>query len=300
MYSSAAPVRTGESTSVLPTVEDITRAIREASDIVDVVGQFVNLKRGGRDLKGLCPFHKEKTPSFHVRPVDQYFKCFGCGAGGDVFSFMQQYHSISFMEARQMLADRAGISVEATPRSGRGGRSSRSALLRVNRWARDVFRAELQGTSGAAAREYLEQRGIDAEMQERFGLGLTPDSFDFLIHKANRSKVPQELLLEAGLIKKRNSGNGQYDAFRNRVMFPILDPVGQVVGFGGRTLGDDPAKYINSPESALFNKRKLLYGIDLCREGFGRGRAVLVEGYTDVILAHRMGFPKRWPRWGPR
>ncbi len=274
----------------MPTVEDITRAIRDASDIVDVVGQYVNLKRGGRDLKGLCPFHKEKSPSFHVRPAEQYFKCFGCGAGGDVFNFMQQYHSIGFVEARQMLADRAGITVEAADRRRGGGRSSRSELLRVNRWARDVFRSVLTSDEGAQARDYLANRGIDDAMQEQFGLGLAPDSFEFLLKTAGRSKVPHELLVATGLAKERNTGNGLYDGFRNRLMFPILDPVGQVVGFGGRALGDDPAKYINSPESPLFNKRKLLYGIDLCREGFHRGRAILVEGYTDVILAHSKGF----------
>lgn len=270
------------------TPESITREIREASDIVEVIGQYVQLRRAGRNFRGLCPFHQEKTPSFNVHPAEQYFKCFGCGRGGDVFTFLELYNSVSFSEARQILADRAGISVEAARGSHQG--PSRAEILRVNGWAQKIYQQFLQGQGGAVARSYLERRGLAPETIERFGLGYAPDAFDFLVTHARKAGHSDKLLVSAGLARER-AGGGIYDVFRNRVLFPIHDPVGQVVGFGGRTLGDDPAKYLNTPETAVFNKSRLLYGVHLTRRAFEeRGRAVVVEGYTDVLMAHQHGF----------
>jgi DNA primase len=267
--------------------EAITQDIREVSDIVEIIGQFVTLRPAGRSLRGLCPFHQENTPSFYVHPAEQYFKCFGCSVGGDVFKFLQIYHSISFPEARQVLADRAGIPTDSASR--RSPRSPRSAVLEVNRWAADRFREQLSGPAGSRAREYVASRGISKGMVEAFQLGVAPDAFSFLASAATRAGLPADVLVSAGLLKPGSDGR-PYDAFRNRLIFPILDPVGQVLGFGGRTLGDDPAKYINSSETAVFSKRKVLYGLHLTREAFKRGRAILVEGYTDVIMAHQNGF----------
>ncbi len=267
----------------------IIERIRDASDIVQVIEQYVALKRAGADFRGLCPFHKEKSPSFHVRPAEQYFKCFGCGAGGDVFKFLQLYNSMSFSEARQVLADRAGIALEASSHGTSSG-TGRAEILRLNKWAAAVFQRSYLDRQGEPARTYVASRGIAPELAERFQLGFAPDSFDFLLTEARRKGVSDALLSAAGLVKSGQGGN-LYDAFRNRLIFPILDPSGQILGFGGRTLGDDRAKYLNSSESSAFNKGKLLYGLQQARDAFReKGRAVLVEGYTDVIMAHQHGF----------
>ncbi len=257
---------------------------------MEVIGQFVTLKPAGRDFKGLCPFHREKTPSFHVRPVEQYFRCFGCGKAGDVFTFLMELNSISFVEARQMLADRARIPIESTGNRQSESGASRHDILQANRWAVVVFRQMLLSPDGKGARDYVASRRISERMCERFGLGFAPDSYDFLRSKARREGISEKLMLAAGLVRKGQDG-GCYDAFRNRLMFPIVDPADRVLGFGGRTLGEDSAKYINSPETAVFHKGKCLYGLNHARRAFAeRGRAVLVEGYTDVIMAHQHGF----------
>ena len=271
------------------TGESITEKIRAASDIVEVVGQFVTLKQAGQAFRGLCPFHREKTPSFHVRPVEQYFKCFGCGKAGDVFTFLMELNSASFLEARQMLADQAGIAVEDI-RGESGSGVSRQDLLRANSWAMNLFRRELMARGGQDARNYVASRGIADSMSEQFQMGLAPNASDFLLRSAKKKGISEKLLLAAGLIREGQNGS-RYDSFRNRLMFPIVDAADRVLGFGGRTLGDDSAKYINSPETAVFHKSRCLYGVNHARRTFAqRGRAVLVEGYTDVILAHQNGF----------
>jgi len=273
----------------LRTTDSITQEIKNASDIIEVVGQYVTLKRAGKNYKGLCPFHSEKTPSFNVNPSEQYFKCFGCGVGGDVYKFMQLHHSVDFLEARQILADRACIHIESSYSDG-GDITPRSEIMRVNRWAARIYRDRLNSAMGQSARDYLGSRDIDQDQVERFGLGFAPDSFDFLISAGRRDGISEKTLLDAGLSRQRSSG-GNYDIFRNRLMFPIIDPSGQVLGFGGRTLGDDPAKYINTPETAIFNKSRCLYGLYQTRDAFNKlERAILVEGYTDVIMAHQHGF----------
>lgn len=274
-------------------VAELTERIRQRSDIVDVISAHLTLKRAGRNFKGLCPFHQEKTPSFNVLPERQLFKCFGCGAGGDVFKFIQLREGLSFPEARALLAERAGISLEQRePRgpAGDGESISKADLERVNRWAAEWFRAQFAGAVGQSARSYAASRGISEESVERFGLGYAPNSWESLVRAARQQSIPPALLLAAGLTKGRDDGS-QYDAYRDRLIFPIRDAMNRVIGFGGRTLGDDPAKYINSPQSMLFDKSRCLYGLDLAKSHFSDNRrAVVVEGYLDCLMAHQCGF----------
>ena len=272
--------------------EMLTRQIRDATDVVDLIGGYLTLRRAGANFKGLCPFHQEKTPSFYVSPSKQIFKCYGCGAGGDVFTFIQLREKVDFLEARRMLAERAGISLEREERGSRGGPGgfNKTDLARANQWALRVFRRNYASSAGEAARAYVEKRGISVEMAEAFGLGLSVDSYDSLVRQAQTSKVDLRLLAAAGLVKERASG-GYYDTFRNRLMFPIADATGRIFGFGGRTLGDDPAKYLNTPATALFDKSTHLFALDRARTAIGeKGRAIVVEGYTDCIMAHQYGF----------
>lgn len=269
--------------------EILKRQVRDAVDIVDLVGSYMTLRRAGSAHKGLCPFHEEKTPSFTVSQARQTFKCFGCGAGGDVFSFVQLKENVSFPEALRILADRAGISLDTTPDPRRAG-PGKQELAKVNEWAQQLFRKQYEGPGGQAARDYAARRGISKEMVEAFGLGFAPDSFDWLIGKAQAGRMSPSLLEAAGLVKPGNRG-GHYDTFRNRLMFPIIDATGRIIGFGGRTLADDPAKYLNSPATALFDKSTSLFGLNAARQAIGKaGRAIVVEGYTDCMMAHQFGF----------
>ncbi len=269
--------------------EMLTRQIRDATDIVELLSGYVTLRRAGVNFKGLCPFHEEKTPSFHVHPGKQIFKCYGCGAGGDVFTFLQMREKVDFLEARRMLADRAGISIEALSGGNQAG-PSKTDLSRVNQWAQRVFRRNYDSAVGEAARAYVAKRGISAESSAAFGLGLSVDSFDSLIRQAQTAKASVSLLVAAGLARESQRG-GYYDVFRNRLMFPISDATGRIIGFGGRTMADDPAKYLNTPATALFDKSTHLFGLDRARQAIGTtGRAIVVEGYTDCIMAHQHGF----------
>jgi len=271
--------------------EILTRQIRDAVDIVELVGSYVTLRRAGANFKGLCPFHEEKTPSFLVHPAKQIFKCFGCGAGGDVFTFVQLKEKVDFLEARRMLADRAGISLEHDAGAAPSG-PRKTDLARANQWAQGVFRRNHQGPAGEAARRYVAARGISDDWAEAFGLGLAVDSFDSLIRQAGAAKVDLKLLLAAGLAKESPRG-GYYDTFRNRLIFPITDVNERIVGFGGRTLGDDPAKYLNTPTTALFDKSTHLFGLGRARRALtDSGLAIVVEGYTDCLMAHQFGFPQ--------
>lgn len=276
------------------TVEILTEQIRQASDILDVVSSYVSLKRAGRGFKGLCPFHNEKTPSFNVTPDKQTFKCFGCGAGGDVFKFIQLREGVGFVDARAILARRAGIDIDQAERRVRPGSGETEVgkieLEETNRWAADWFSRQLAGSIGGSARHYLETRGFEAPFIDRFGLGFAPDRWDALLPAARQAGISEARLSACGLIKPRESG-GHYDGFRNRVMFPIRDELDRVIGFGGRTLGDDNAKYINSPQSALFDKSRCLYGLSAAKESFREQRvAIVVEGYVDCIMCHQFGF----------
>ncbi len=266
-----------------------TEQVRQASDIVDVVSSYVTLKRAGRDFRALCPFHNEKTPSFHVVPAKQIYKCFGCGAGGDVFKFIQQKEGVPFPEALEILARRAGIDLEPA-RARPTGTFGPSDLERVNRWAAKWFAKQLALDVGEAARSYAQQRGIEPAWVEKFALGFAPDSWDAMVLAARAAGIPERLLAAAGLAKTRQDGS-LYSAFRHRLMFPIRDALGRVIGFGGRTLGDDPAKYLNSPQTAIFDKSKCLFGLDIARDRMAQSReAIVVEGYLDCLVAHQSGF----------
>lgn len=269
--------------------EILKRQIRDAIDIVDLIGSYMTLRRAGSAFKGLCPFHEEKTPSFTVTPARQTFKCYGCGAGGDVFSFVQLKENIGFAEAFRLLAERAGINLEPQRSAGDSG-PGKQDLAKVNQWAQRFFRQNFAGGQGIVARTYAEKRGLSAESIEKFGLGFAFDSYDGLLGKAQTSGITLPLLEAAGLIKRSERG-GHYDTFRNRLMFPIIDATGRIIGFGGRTLGDDPAKYLNSPATALFDKSVSLFGVNLARQAIATaGRAIVVEGYTDCMMAHQFGF----------
>lgn len=270
--------------------EQKKREILDRINIVEVVSEHVTLKRSGRRLIGLCPFHSEKTPSFTVTPDMGLYKCFGCGQGGDLFSFVQARENISFSEAMQILADRAGVELEKSNASSSSG-PGRNDIARVNQWAMRIFRSNLQNeTIGAEARTYLQKRNFSDSTLETFGVGLVTDQTTSLINTAKRAGISTELLLAADLIRQSDEGQF-YETFRNRIMFPILDATRRVVGFGGRTLVDDRAKYLNTRQNTLFDKGKNLYGVNVARDSIvAKKRAILVEGYTDCLSAHQAGF----------
>lgn len=241
-------------------------------------------------MVGLCPFHSEKTPSFTVSPDQGFFKCFGCGKGGDVFNFVMFRENVTFVEALRMLADRAGVDLgRSGPRTP--GQPDRSDIAKVNAWAMRYFRTNLLHESvGRSVRGYVDGRGIRPETSERFGLGLAPEGNAAILEAGGKAGFDAPVLLAADLVRNGDSGR-PYDTFRNRLIFPIRDVTGRVVGFGGRTLGDDKAKYLNTSGTPLFEKGHGLYGIDLARQAMvDRGRAIVVEGYTDCIAAHQAGF----------
>lgn len=279
----------------LKITDQLKEEIRTRNRLEDVIGAYVTLKRSGKSLTGLCPFHNEKTPSFSVSPTKQFYYCFGCGASGDVFDFVMQYERLDFVEAVKRLAERAGIVLEMDEESvpQRQQRHVRDALLEINRFAAQYFRYRLMKSRLAApAREYLSSRGVSAKTQELFSLGYALDSWDDLSSLLAKRGFPQEIALESGLVKAGRTS--AYDVFRDRIIFPIRDVNGRVIGFGGRILaskGDSQPKYINSSETPLFNKRRVLYGIDVARDAIRRQeRAVIVEGYMDVIACHQNGF----------
>ena len=278
--------------STFPQDSSLTQQVLEAADIVQVISQYVSLRQAGKELKGLCPFHDDRHPSMTVSPAKQIFKCFACGAGGDAIKFLQLKEKLSFPEARAMLAERVGVRLEAS-KTGAGAafRSQRMDLAKVNSWAAELFRANLLGPQGQAAREYIDRRGITRESSERFRIGFAPDGWDGLLISAHKSGIDKDLLFGAGLTKKRETGSGFYDTWRNRLMFPILDISGNVIAFGGRALDDNPAKYLNSPESPLFSKGKTLFGLNLAREpGQKAKRILVVEGYMDCLACHQSGY----------
>lgn len=270
-------------------MDALTERIREASDILDVIGQYVTLTRSGRVHRARCPFHQEKTPSFTVWADSQNFKCFGCGVGGDVFKFIQLRENLPFPDAKRWLAERAGIPMDDR-RSGlaTGGKTQ---LSTINRWAADWFMKNLNDPAvGAAAAAYLADRKINKESGEHFQLGYAPAGFDNLLSAARRDRIDRDALIAAGLIRMNERGRS-YDVFRDRLMFPICDAGGRVVGFGGRAMSsDEAAKYVNTAETPLFHKSRQLYGLDRARTTFAESkRAVIVEGYTDCIMAHQFG-----------
>jgi DNA primase len=266
--------------------ESIIDEVRARADILEVVGEQVPLKRAGKDFRALCPFHHEKTPSFYVVPAKGFFKCFGCGESGDVFSFLMKRAGYSFQEAVRELAARVGVEVP-DPELGRDAEEPHRALYEAVAFADDMFRRTLQDAqSGAVARDYLKGRGIDDAAVERFGLGYAPAGWRLLREAAHRHGIDDAVLLAAGLIKESERGEEPYDRFRDRLIFPTADLGGRTVAFGGRLLGraEHAPKYLNSPETPIYQKGSVLYGLNWSKGSIRReGAALLVEGYMDYV-----------------
>jgi DNA primase len=266
--------------------------VKQQADIVRVIGEYIRLKKSGQNFTGLCPFHSEKTPSFAVHPVKQIYHCFGCGVGGDVFKFIMEVEKLSFPEALRAVAEKCGIPVprpRALSPEEKLATQQRSRLVELHREAAAFFALELETTAeGRAARAYLEDRGLDAETVKRFGLGYAPSGGDALVRQF-KQKYPDKLLELSGLAVRDQSGR-LYDRFRRRIVFPIANESGKVVAFGGRALGDDLPKYLNSPETLIYSKSNVLYHLDRAKEAIRQGDlAVLVEGYLDTIAVERTG-----------
>ncbi len=271
---------------------DTVSQIKERLDVVEVVGSKVQLRQAGRNFKGLCPFHNEKTPSFVVFPDSQSYHCFGCGKSGDIFSFMMDTESLDFADTLKQLAQRANVEIKSIVARDPDKDAHRDRLIELNERAAAFFANALWSSShGEPARALLERRGVDRPTAERFGLGFAPDSFNALRnHLLRRGDVNEEILLEAGL-QSKSENDRVYDRFRNRLMFPIRDRGGRTIGFGARALGDEMPKYLNSPQTAIFNKSDTLYAIDRAEEAIRREHTlVVVEGYMDAIAAHQFGF----------
>ncbi len=268
---------------------DAVEAVRSRADLREIVSEYVPLKKSGTRLRANCPFHAEKTPSFYVDPDKQLFYCFGCGAGGDVFRFLMLHEKWDFPETLRSLARRYAVSLPDHARSGGG---ERQKVLSVNRQALKFFRESLLRPAGERGRKYLSSRGIDRETAEKFALGYAPGGWDGLKGYLAQSlrKESENLGVLAGLLAKKPETGRTYDRFRDRLIFPIMSLTDEVIGFGGRVIGDAEPKYLNSPETPAFSKGENLYGLTAAREGIRReGYAVLVEGYMDVIALQQAG-----------
>ncbi len=268
---------------------DSVAEVREQTDIVDLVEGYVQLKRAGSSYKGLCPFHQEKSPSFVVFPQSGTFNCFGCGKRGDALTFYQEVERVDFREALHELARRAGITLSTAPVKDPAEQDRRQRLIAANDAAARLFQRAIGVDQGRAGRELAERRGIDVAMMRAFRIGYSPDSWDTLLKTLDAQGFDAETALEAGLLIRNDAGR-TYDRFRGRLMFPIADREGDIVGFGGRALGDEQPKYLNSPQTPLFDKSGLLYGLHLAKDAIReKGEAVVVEGYMDVVTAHQFG-----------
>lgn len=266
---------------------DFAQQLKSSIDIVDVIGERVRLKRSGNSPNwgGLCPFHTEKTPSFNVNTKIQRYKCFGCGVSGDVIKFVMEMDGVSFMEAMKWLAERYGIPMPQRSEHTAREERIRDAIYRMNEMAQRLFRQSLLSGQGAEARAYVTGRNVTMDTAEEFGIGLSERSGNAVTHALQREGFSADLLEKSGLVLRRNEGEGFFDRFRGRLMFPIQNESGKIVGFAGRALakGDEP-KYLNSPETEIYKKSRVLYNIHRAREAARKeGRFVLVEGYMDVI-----------------
>lgn len=282
--------------------EEKIEEVRNAVDIVEVIGQHVKLRKRGKSYTGLCPFHTEKTPSFTVAADKQVFHCFGCGAGGTVFNFLMELEKISFLEAFQSLARRAGIVIE-DERSNDGSQSRQEELFRINDTAAKFFANNLvELNEGKFGLEYLRLRGFSDETIKTFGLGYSPKGWEGFAKYAQSLGFLPAALEEAGLARRRDDG-GIYDTFRGRVMFPIYSTTGRILGFGARKLyEDDPlGKYINSPETPIYVKSRVLYGLYHAKEAIrDLDAAILVEGYADLISVYQAGIKNLVASAAPR
>lgn len=270
---------------------DFVEQLKSSVDIVKVISEYVRLERKGATgrYSGLCPFHQEKTPSFSVHQQRQFYKCFGCGASGDVLKFVMEHDGYTFPEALRSLAERFGIPMPQRNEYSDAESRLRAALYEMHEIAADVFRENLRGAMGADTRAYLERREITQELIDVFGLGFSDPSGQSLVRRLGKFSVEQ--LEASGLVRRRNEGTGHFDAFRGRLMFPIHNESGKVIGFGGRTMREeDQPKYLNSPETPIYKKTHVLYNLHRARDGMRKsGRTVLVEGYMDVIGVYAAG-----------
>jgi DNA primase len=273
--------------------EDLVNDIRQQTDIVAVISEYVALQQSGRNYKGLCPFHQEKTPSFVVNPQKQIFHCYGCGVGGNVFTFLMRYEKYTFPEAVRILAERLGIQLPSSSDSKQTSqqRNHRDALYALHQEAARYFTRQLTNSrAGENTRRYLQQRGIGDEVIQEFSLGYALPAWDDLGNTLLGKSYPLPLLLESGLVLKRKRGVGQYDRFRDRLMIPIHDERGRIVAFGGRALGEGEPKYLNSPESPIFRKGRMLFGFHQAKDAIRRsGHILIVEGYFDMIVPYNLG-----------
>ncbi len=270
--------------------EDIIEEVRSRNDIVDVIGNYIKLTKKGSSYFGLCPFHNEKSPSFSVSRDKQMYYCFGCGAGGNVFTYIMEYENYSFVEAVKYLADRAGIALPEAELSEeqKAARSRRQQLFNINKTAATYYVYQLKGERGAYARKYFQDRKLTSQTLLHFGLGYSNPYGDDLYRYLKKMNYPDELIKASGLVSF-DEKRGAKDRFWNRAMFPIMDVNNKVIGFGGRVLGDGLPKYVNSPETELFDKSRNLYGLNFARSS-RRPNIILCEGYMDVISMHQAGF----------
>ncbi|HVC95291.1 MAG TPA: DNA primase, partial [Pirellulales bacterium] len=280
--------------SVGSTFDSTKEQVKRSIDIVDLVGEYIPLRREGRNYKGLCPWHDDSRPSLHVNPDRQTFHCFVCHIGGDIFSFIEKREGVSFKEALAMLAERAGVKMSSSAGRTTGEPDQKQMLYQAAAWAEQQFHECLmRSDEGDVARRYLASRGITDDSARRYHLGFAPNQWDWLQKRARDTRFTPPLLHKIGLVKERQQGQGYYDFFRGRVMFSIRDVQGRPVGTGGRLLpdlGTEGAKYINTTETPLFSKSNLLYGLDVAKDAISKGRAATVmEGYTDCIIAQQCG-----------
>lgn len=269
--------------------KEFVATVRNAGDLVRLVSEYVTLRPAGKRLKGLCPFHHEKTPSFTVDPEQQLFYCFGCQAGGDIFKFVQAYEKLDFVQSVEFLARRFGVAI---PSAGKPSDDPRGRVIEVNEAAQRFFRSQLlDPVAGGRAREYLNRRGISETIAETLGLGYAPDRWDALRDHLGSKRFRMEDIEASGLVKPRDSGSGWYDRFRDRLIFPIRDLDRRTIAFGGRSIGTGEPKYLNSPETRAYVKGEHLYGLDQAREAARReGYAIVVEGYVDLAAVKQAGF----------
>lgn len=266
--------------------DKILEEIKSRLDIVDLISDYVELKKAGQNYKGLCPFHSEKTPSFVVSPEKQMYHCFGCGEGGNIFSFMIRHDNLTFPEAVKVLARRAGINLREKREVAPGG-GIRYKLIELNKEALKIFQENLKRSKDALS--YLEKRGVDGDAINLFSIGYSAKSWSYLYNQLKERGFTDTLMIQAGLIAKGEKG--VYDIFRGRIMFPIKNIQGEVIAFGGRVMDDSQPKYLNTPDTVIFKKGENLYGLDIAREEIKKnGFVIITEGYLDVITAHQKGF----------
>lgn len=268
--------------------DEIIEEIKEKNDVVDVISEYVNLKRTGSYHVGLCPFHNEKTPSFTASSSKQFFHCFGCGEGGDVIAFIMKHLNLDFIEALQLLADRVGIQLEKkNSRIDKEEEKKKKKLYEINREAAIFFYKNLFNNNNAL--EYLQNRGISRDTIKTFGIGYSTNDWEGLLKHLRIKGYNEKVIAEAGLIIRRKDNSGYYDRFRHRVIFPIINTKDKVIGFGGRVLDSSKPKYLNSPDTPIFNKGYNLYGLNIIKKYFRGKKIILVEGYMDVISLNQHG-----------